>query len=181
MSDPITYSFVLKSVNGLSPLGVAGVATASNNNVDLYFYSQIVSLLSRIKSDYNCSKVKMEYAGGLFLSQLVGVTPTGIDIVVSTGGGLMNTIQNTNTVTVGTTAVPQNTTDKIIACVNPAISTTFTISSSEVAYKTPIYIFDIDQVSHIRISLYNSLTYLPVSTASTCPSYSIMLKFTPIL
>lgn len=169
MSEPVVYSLVLKSVNGILPTGAAntGVFIVAATNADLTFYG-VQNLLARIKSDYNCQRIKMELSGALMITQTAANSPTGIDIVVSTGGGLMNTFMNSGT---------SNSADKIIGCVNPAIASTFTISASEIAYKSPIYINDIDSVSHIRLVLLNALTY--ASTGATSPSYSIELIFTP--
>ena len=100
----------------------------------------------------------------------------GIDIVVGSQY-VMNTTQLTSN--------NAGTTERIIACVNPSLLSNagvpkLTVNSSEIAYKTPLYIDNINALTYLRIYFRLALTAAKVTSAQT-PSYSIELKVTPIM
>ena len=90
----------------------------------------------------------------------------------------MNTTQNTNAVT-GTGA-----TDRIIAAVIPSLIAVggaglTTNASSIIAYKTPLYLDNLNLVNYMRVKIMNSLSAL--SNSAFTPAYSIEFKVTPIM
>ena len=107
----------------------------------------------------------------MFIAQAVAVSPNGYDIGVYVNGS-MNTIQTTNAPNI----------KQVIGCHNPAITALITKGSSGIAYSSPVYIQDLNNVTSIRIILRDSLagTTITDTAGLTCGSYSMMFRITPI-
>ena len=175
--EPISYTLVLKSKDGYLPGGTLNnTSAATANNANLFYLVTANQIFRRMSGIPGVNMCKLEFVGMEFDVATSGNALNGIDIVVGSQY-VMNTTQLTSN-----NAGP---TERIIACVNPSLITNAgasksTIDSSEIAYKTPLYIDNINALTFLRIYFRLALTAAKVTSAVT-PSYSMELKVTPIM